>query len=93
MASSLLNGLSGYVDIGLILLWILILFSSSIFTMSFAVVLGVICTFRTKVRSSLGDRTRRLPERYDGYVVPWFLYLRTIVCTDERGTFRLLKFV
>ena len=52
--------------------------SSSIFTRSFAV-----------VRSSLGDRTRLLPERYDGCVVPWCLYLRTIVCTDERGTFRL----
>ena len=32
--------------------------SSSIFTRSFAVVLGLICTFRTKVHSSLGDRTR-----------------------------------
>ena len=59
--------------------------SSSIFTRSFAVVLGLICTFRTKVRSSL------LPERYDGFVVPWCLYLRTIVCTDERGTFRRLE--
>lgn len=65
--------------------------SSSIFTRSFAVVLGLICTFRTKVRSSLGDRTRLLPERYDGCVVPWCLYLRTIVCTDERGTFRRLE--
>uniref|UniRef100_A0A4W5M775 Major facilitator superfamily (MFS) profile domain-containing protein n=1 Tax=Hucho hucho TaxID=62062 RepID=A0A4W5M775_9TELE len=26
--------------------------------------------------------------QYDGCVVPWCLYLRTIVCTDERGTFR-----
>ena len=33
--------------------------SSSIFTRSFAVVLGFICT---KVRSSLGERTRLLPE-------------------------------
>ena len=65
--------------------------SSCIFTRSFAVVLGLICTFRTKVRSSLGDRTRLLPERYDGCVVPWCLYLRTIVCTDERGTFRRLE--
>ena len=64
--------------------------SSSIFTRSFAVVLGLICTFRTKERSSLGDRTHLLPERYDGCVVPWCLYLRTIVCTDERGTFRRL---
>ena len=31
--------------------------SCSIFTMSFAVVLGLIWTFRTKVRSSLGDNT------------------------------------
>ena len=66
--------------------------SSSIFTRSFAV-LGLICTFRTKVRSSLGDRTRLLPERYDGCVVPWCLYLHTIVCTDERGTFRCLEIV
>jgi hypothetical protein len=43
--------------------------SSSIFTRSFAVVLGLICTCRTKVCSSLGDRTRLLPERYDGCVV------------------------
>ena len=62
--------------------------SSSIFTRSFAVVLGLISGFRTKVCSSLGDRTRLLPERYDDCVVPWCLYLRTILCTDERGTFR-----
>ena len=31
------------------------------------------------------------PERYDGCVVPWCLYLHTIVCTDERGTFRDLE--
>ena len=65
--------------------------SSSIFTRSFAVVLRLICTFCTKVCSSLGDRTRLLPERYDGCVVPWCLYLRTIICTDERGTFRHLE--
>ena len=35
---------------------------------------------------------RRLPERYDDCVVPWCLYLRTIVCTDERCTFRRLEF-
>ena len=34
---------------------------------------------------------RLLPERYDGCVVPWCLYLRTTVCTDERGTFRHLE--
>ena len=65
--------------------------SSSIFSRSFAVVLGLICTFRTNVRSSLGDRTRLFPEWYDGHVVPWCLYLRTIVCTDEYGTFRRLE--
>ena len=65
--------------------------SSSIFTWSFAVVLGLIFTFRTKVRSSLEDRTRLLPEQYDGCVVPWCLYLRTIAYTDERGTFRHLE--
>ena len=32
-----------------------------------------------------------LPEQYDSYVVPWCLNLRTIVCTDERGTFRHWK--
>ena len=65
-----------------------VLVSSSIFIGSFAVVLGLICTFHTKVRPSLEDRTRLLPERHDICVVPWCLYLRTIVCTDERGTFR-----
>ena len=65
--------------------------SSSIFTRSFAVVLGLICTFRTIVHSSLGDRKRLLPERYEGCVVPWCLYLCTIVCTDEHGTFSHLK--
>ena len=34
---------------------------------------------------------RLLPERYDSCVVPWGLYLSTIVCTDERGTFRRLE--
>ena len=34
---------------------------------------------------------RLLPEWYDGCVVPWCLYLRTIVCTDERGTFKRLE--
>ena len=65
--------------------------SSSIFTRSYAVVLGLICTFRTRVRSSLGDRMRLYAEWYDGCVVPWCLNLRTIVCTDERGTFRHLE--
>ena len=63
--------------------------SSSIFTRSFAVVLGLICTVRTKVRSSLGDRTHLLPERYDA--VPWYLYLHTIVCINKHGTFRRLE--
>ena len=65
--------------------------SSSIFTRSFAVVLGLIFTFRTQVHSSLGDRMRLLPKRYDGCRVPWCLYLRTIDCTDECGTFRRLE--
>ena len=94
VASSLLSGLSGYVDIGLVFTVDIDTFvpvSSSIFTRSFAVVLGLFCTFRTKVRSSPGVRTRVLPERYDGCVIPWCLYLRTIVCTDERGTFRRLE--
>uniref|UniRef100_A0A8K9XX01 Transposase Tc1-like domain-containing protein n=1 Tax=Oncorhynchus mykiss TaxID=8022 RepID=A0A8K9XX01_ONCMY len=65
--------------------------SPSIFTRSFVVVLRLICTFHTKVRSSLGDRTHLLPEWYDGCMFPWCLYLRTIVCTDERGTIRRLE--
>jgi hypothetical protein len=65
--------------------------SSSIFTRCFAVDLGLICTFCTKVRSSLGDNICLLTERYDGCVVPWCLYLCTIVCTDECGTFRCLE--
>ena len=32
-----------------------------------------------------------LPERYDGCVVLWCLYLHTIVCTDVRGTFSCLE--
>ena len=94
VASSLLSGLSGYVDVGLVFTVDIDTFvpvSSSIFTRSSAVVLGLICTFLTKVRSSLGDRMRLLPERYDGCVAPWCLYLRTIVCTDECGTFRHLE--
>ena len=94
VASSLLSGLSGYVDTGLIFTVDIDTFvpvSSSMFTRSFADVLGLNCTFCTKVRSSLGDGMHLLPERYDGCVVPWCLYLRTIVCTDEHGTFRYLE--
>jgi hypothetical protein len=69
----------------------LYLFSPASSQGPFAAVLGLICTFHTKVRSSLGGRTRLLPERYDGCVVPWYLYLGTIVCTDERGTFWCLE--
>ena len=32
-----------------------------------------------------------LPERYDRCVFPWFLQLRTVICTDERDTFRHLE--
>ena len=32
-----------------------------------------------------------LPEQYDGCVVQWCLYLRTLVCTDERGSFMHLE--
>ena len=88
MASSLLSGLIGRITVDIDTFAPV---SSSIFTRSFAVVLGLICTSRTKVHSPLGDRTRLLPERYDGCVVPWCLYLRTIVCTDEHGTFSHLK--
>jgi hypothetical protein len=48
----------------------------------------LICTIHTKVRSSIGDRTRLIPERNDGYMVSWCLYY---TCTDERGTFRHLE--
>ena len=44
VASSLLSGLSGYVDIGLVLLWTFVPVSTSIFPRSFAVVLGWNCT-------------------------------------------------
>ena len=37
-----------------------------------------------------GDAFCLLPERYDGCMIQWCLYLHTIVCTDERGTFRRL---
>ena len=70
MASSLLSDLSGYVDIGLVFTVDIDTFvpiSSSIFTRSFAVVSGIDLHFSTKVRSSLGDRTRLLPERYGVY--------------------------
>ena len=49
--------------------------SSSIFRRSFAVVLGLICTSCTKVRSSLGDRMRLLPERYAGLLGPMVFIL------------------
>ena len=65
--------------------------SSSIFTGSYAVVLGLFSTFCTKVRSFLGDRMHLLPERYDGCVVPLCLYLCTIVSIDERSTFMRLE--
>jgi hypothetical protein len=60
VASSLLNGLLGYVDIGLSIHFTVdidtfVPVSASIFTGFFAVVLALICTFHTKVRSSLGD--------------------------------------
>ena len=32
-----------------------------------------------------------VPEWYDSCMFPWCLYLREIVCTDERGTFRRLE--
>jgi hypothetical protein len=93
VASSLLSGLSGYVygTCFTVDMDIFVPVSSSIFTRSFAFFRRLICTLRTKVRSSLGDRTRLLPKRYDGCVIPCCLYLRTIVCTDERGTFRCLE--
>jgi hypothetical protein len=58
-------------------------------TRSFAAVLGLICTFRTKVHSS--ETEHIFPELSDRCVVPWCLYLRTIVCTGECGTFRRLE--
>ena len=53
---------------------------------------GIDLHFSHQSMSSLGDRMCLLPERYDGCVAPWCLYLHTIVCTDERGTFRHLEF-
>jgi hypothetical protein len=43
------------------------------------------------VRSYLGDRTCLFPEGYDSCIVPWCLDLCTIVCIDERVTFRSLE--
>ena len=93
MASSLLSGLPGYVDIGLVFtvdIDTFVLVSSSIFTMSFTAVLGLICTFLTKVRSSLGDRTRLLPERYDSCVIP-MVFILAYYCL-YRGTWYLQAF-
>lgn len=61
--------------------------SSSIFRRSFDVVLGFICTFLTKICSSLGDRMHLLPEQYDGCIVQGYLYLHT----HEFGIFRHLE--
>jgi hypothetical protein len=57
VASSLLSGLSGcqYMTCFTVDIDTFVPVFSSIFTRSFAAVLGLICTFRTKVRSSLGD--------------------------------------
>ena len=95
MASSLLSGLSGYVDIRLVSLWIWIL--CTCFLQHLHKVLcccsGIDFHFshQRMFISRRQNRTHLLPERYDGCVVPWCLYLRTIVCTDEHGTFRSLE--
>ena len=34
---------------------------------------------------------RLLPEPYNGCIVPWCLYLCTIVCTGDSGSFRRLE--
>ena len=60
--------------------------SSSIFTRSLAFVLGLITTFRTKTRSSLGHRAHLLPERCDD----WTFHLHITVWTDECGAFKHL---
>lgn len=72
MASFSLSSLSAHVGAGLVSLWIMTLSYSfsSIFTRSLAFVLGLISTFRTKTRSSLGHRARLLPERCDGWTFP-----------------------
>ena len=62
--------------------------SSSIFTRSFAAVLGLIGTPRTKVRSSLGNRMHLLPEWLRD---PMVLILAYFCFTDECGTFRRLE--
>lgn len=65
--------------------------SASIFTRSFALVLGLFWTYWTKLRSSLGPRIRLRPERYDGWMFPPCLYLHIIVWTDERHICRHLE--
>jgi hypothetical protein len=89
VASSLLSGLSGYVDIGLIFnvdIDTFVPVSSSIFTKSFAVVLGLICTFRTKVRSSLGSFL-------SGMTAAWShgVYTCVLLFVQMNGTFRCLE--
>ena len=54
--------------------------SSSIFTRTFAVVLGLIRTFRTKVGSSLGDRTRMTAAwSHGGYIYIYYCTVYAIV--------------
>ena len=89
MASSLLSGLSGYVDS----FYCGYRYFCTCFLQHLHKVLcccsGIDLHFSHQ--STLGDRTCLLPDRYDGFVVPWCLYLRTIVCTNECGTFRCLE--
>ena len=69
VASSLLRGISGYVDIGLILLGIYILLYLFPPASSLCCCSGIDFHFSHQSKSSLGDRTRLLPERYDGPMV------------------------
>lgn len=58
----------GYFDIGLVMdIDTCLTGCSRIFTGSFAVIPGLICTFHTKVYSSLRDQERLLSHPYNSY--------------------------
>ena len=87
VSSSLLSGLSCNVDYRTCFTVDIdnsVPVSFSSFTRSFAFVRGLICTFHTKVCSSLGDRGVSF---LSGMMPAW----SQGVCTDERGTFRRLE--
>ena len=90
MASPSLSGLSVHVSTGLVSLWIMTPSYQLQQAFSQGVLLLFFC-FGTMVHLSLGHRTRLLLEQYDGWTLPWCLYLHIIVWTGKFGTFRHLN--